>query len=295
MNARDRRQFIGASDVAAILGVSPYCTPVELWLRKRSGVEQDDKPQLRRGRRLEPYVRDIYAEESGRVVLPPRFVVGSEPWACANLDGESGPSTPIADRVLEIKSANEFTRRDWGEPGTDAVPVYYTAQVQWQLMITGHKLADLAALIGLDDFRIFTIEADVDLQAKIMMRAREFWQLVQEGRPPEAQTSDDVARLFPQHTTGVVVEASDVDLRMLDEMRAIKRDRQELDEREEHAKRYLTERIGAAEALTIDGTPVVTWKAQERRSTDVKALRAAYPEIAEEFERVSSTRVFRIK
>lgn len=297
MNAPlDRRRFLGASDVAAALGISPYVTPVELYLRKRSGIEQDDKPVLKRGRRLEPYVRDMFAEESGRVVLPPRFVIGSEPWICANLDGETAaPTTLTADRVLEIKSANEFTRRAWGEPGTDQVPVYYTAQAQWQLMITGHKLADLAALIGLDDFRIFTIEADVELQAMLLVRAREFWQRVETGNPPDPQSSEDVALLFPQHQLGAVVEANDIDLAVLSDLKSVREQMEALEKREDMLKRALTGRIGEAEALTMDGIPLATWKTQERRTVDVKKLRAAHPEIVEEFERVSTTRVFRVK
>jgi putative phage-type endonuclease len=294
-SSRKRSSFMGASDIAAALGISPYTTPVELYLRKRDGFEIDDKPVLRRGRRLEPYVRDIYAEESGRVVMPPRFVVGTEPWICANLDGESGPSMPTVDRVLEIKSANEFTRRDWGEAGSDAVPVFYTAQCQWQMMITGHKLADLAALIGLDDFRIFTIEADVDIQAMLLVKAREFWQRVQDGIPPEPQTTADVARLFPKHELGAVVEANDVDLSLITELKHLREQISAGEEREEMVKRELMRRIGPAEAMTMDGVPLITWKAQERKTVDVKALRAAHPEVVEQFERVSNTKVFRVK
>lgn len=289
-----RSQFIGGSDIASILGCSPYKSAVELYLEKRGEAPcVADNAILRRGRRLEPYVREMYAEETGRRVADGAFVVGREPWICANLDGISGLDK--MDRVLEIKTANPFTRRDWGDEGTDRVPVYYTAQLQWYLMVTGMARADLAALIGLDDFRIFTIEADCELQASLLDRARVFWQRVQDRSPPPAVSSEDLARLFPKHQQGAVVEASDVDLGVLQELRRVRAQIDEFEAQESVLKMSLQARIGEAEALTLDGIPLATWKAQSRRSVDVKALREQHPEIAEQFERVGTSRVFRVK
>ena len=52
-----------------------------------------------------------------------------------------------------------------GEPGTDEIPDYYMTQVQHYLAVTGVKTADVAVLIGGNDFRIYTIEADEELQS----------------------------------------------------------------------------------------------------------------------------------
>lgn len=291
----NRRDYIGSSDIAAVLGISPYCSPVELYLRKRGEAdEQSDNPVLRRGRRLEPYVADMYADETGRILMPAVPVIGIEPWMRASPDRYSDSITDGL-RVLEIKTANPFTRRDWGDAGTDQVPVYYTAQVQWQLMVTGYAKADLAALIGLDDFRVYTIEADAEIQRSMLERAREFWARVQEGRPPEPHSPEDVAALFPQHEAGAVVEANDVDLSQLAELRGVIQMIKEGEAREAELKTALQMRLGAAEALTLDGIPLATWKTQDRKSVDVKALRAAHPDIAEAFERVGKSRVFRVK
>ncbi len=297
MTTPARSQFVGGSDIASILGCSPYKSAVELYLEKRGeapGVA--DNPILRRGRRLEPYVRDMYREETGRTTSPATFVRGIEPWICVSPDGLSSDG-PLAawNRVLEIKTANPFTRRDWGDEGTDQVPVYYTAQCQWALMVTGLDRADLAALIGIDDFRIFTIEADRELQGILLERARVFWQRVQDGNPPPAVSSEDLARLFPQHRQGAVVEANDVDLSVLDELRGVKSLIRESEDRAAALTMSLQARLGDAEALTLDGVPLATWKAQTRRSIDVKALREQQPELAVQFERVGSARVFRIK
>lgn len=292
----DRRRYVGGSDVAAILGISPYVSPVELYLRKRGEAPaQPDDAILRRGRRLEPYVRDMYAEETVRQVQPPVFVIGPEPWIAANLDGTSYDARMSDERVLEIKTANAFTRRDWGEEGTDAIPVYYTAQLQWYLMVTGLTRADLAALIGLDDFRVFTVEADRETQAVLIERAREFWRRVQEGQPPEPQSPEDAAALFPEHTPGAVVEANDVDVAVVSELKHVRATLAEIEQREETLRLALQKRLGEAEALTLDGIPLCTWKTQARRTVDTRALREQHPDIAERFERIGRSRVFRIK
>ena len=292
-----RRHYLGGSDIAAVHGISPYTTPVELYLRKRGEAdEQADAPQLRRGRRLEPYVVDMYKDDTGRKVYAPAFVVGPEDWIAANLDGTSGSSASGgADRVLEVKTANQWTRRDWGEPGTDQVPVFYVAQCQWMLAITRFTRCDVAALIGVDDFRIFTIEADVPLQQRLIVLAREFWQRVQDGRPPEPTSTEDMALLFPQHAEGSIVEASDVDLSRISELRNVRRMIAEAEAREEELKLALQRRMGTAEILAIDETPLATWRSQSRTTVDTKAMRASVPDVVEQFERVASHRVFRIK
>lgn len=290
--APPRSKFVGGSDIPAILGCSPYVTPVELYVKKRTGAETPDNPVLRRGRMLEPYVRELYTEETGNGLLPSVFVVGPEPWMGANLDGVVATSH---HRVFEAKTANPWTRKDWGEAGTDSIPVYYTAQVQWYLGITGFAVADLAALIGLDDFRVFHVEADAAIFAALVERAREFWRRVQEGDPPAPTNAEDVFRLFPQHTPGMAREATDADVEALAELRGVKDQIKALEAREDDLRLALTARIGEAESLELAGKTLATWKAQESRRIDVTLLRQSHPALAEQFERVGRSRVFRIK
>lgn len=285
-----RSSYMGGGDIASVLGISPFSTPVQTWLAKRGELTREDDPILRRGRRLEPYVRDTYAEETGRIVSPGAFIQGPEPWIGGNIDGATNDF-----RLFEAKTAHPRTRKDWGDEGTDSIPVYYTAQVQWYLMLTRLDYADLAAFMGIDDFRIFTIEADVALQASLLAKAREFWRLVQIGVPPEVQEADDVKLLYPQHFDGATVEATGDDFDALNELKTLREDRKASEKREEELALTLYQRMGSAEALTFEGRTLATWKTQSATRIDVKALRIAHPEIAEQFERVGTSRVFRIK
>lgn len=140
----ERRQGIGGSDVAAILGLSPWKTPFQLYQEKRgesgdfSGNDRTDW-----GSRLEPTIRQWYADTTGRVVMVPNGIIKSpqHPYMQASLDGltECG-------RIVEIKTAR--SGQDWGEPGTDAIPEYYLTQVHHYMAVTGLEVADVPVSIG---------------------------------------------------------------------------------------------------------------------------------------------------
>ena len=185
----DRRTYIGGSDIGAILGVSPWCSPLQLYMRKIGATpEQPDSPHLRRGRLLEPVVRQMYAEDRGIALCGPR-TLSRGGWLVGHLDDST-----TEPRVVEIKTASAFRREAWGDPGTDEIPLYYTAQAQFYMHLGDFPAADIAVLIGGDDFRIYTVQADRELQAAIIAKAQEFWQRVRDRNPPDPTTIDDTDR-----------------------------------------------------------------------------------------------------
>lgn len=286
-----RANGLGGSDIASVLGISPWRTPLALYLEKRGEIPARPETAVqRRGKRLETLVGQMYAEDRHVELLPPAFVRGPEPWMLGNLDG-----TTIEPRVVEIKTASAFRRQAWGEVGSDEIPTYYTAQVQWYLALTKFKIADVATLIGGDDFRIYTVLADAEVQAMLIARAREFWQRVQDGRPPEPTTAADAALLYPRSLAGKAQPATDSDLADLAAIRGAQERINTYEAIAEEAKARLQGRLGEAEAIVdADGRSLCTWKTQERTTVDVKRLRAEHPAIAEAFARVNQSRVFRI-
>jgi putative phage-type endonuclease len=176
----DRRRGIGGSDAPAILGVSKWRTPLDIYLEKRGeGEPQPESPAMRWGTALEPVVRQAYADLTGETVRVPGLLVHPERlWMLAHVDGltESG-------RLVEIKTARMAD--GWGEPGTDEIPDAYLIQVQHYLSVTAISVADVAVLIGGSDFRVYEVPADADLQGVIVAAEVDFWDRVQTGRPPD--------------------------------------------------------------------------------------------------------------
>ena len=100
--------------------------------------------------------------------------------------------------ILEIKTASYHSAPQWEE----SVPVAYQCQVLHQLTVTGHAWADVAVLIGGQDFRIYRIDRDEDKLADLLQREQAFWHCVVEDRQPEPDGSADAGSalqwLYPQ-------------------------------------------------------------------------------------------------
>lgn len=171
-----RNKGIGGSDVAAIMGISKYRSPVEVWMEKRGLKEpQDlsDKEAVEWGNRLESIVRDKFAETHPELMvmeLPASLVSHNRPWAHANLDGcvkdEHGEWG-----VLEIKTVGKNREKDWA----DGVPDYYLTQVTHYLSVTGWKYAWVVALIGGQHYVEFKVMRDEDDVAMVESAVDTFW------------------------------------------------------------------------------------------------------------------------
>ncbi len=171
----DRRSYIGASDVAQILGVSPFGGSYDLYATKRGLVEIEETPALRMGHRLEPIVAELYAERfpdaqlREAVTMPhPQY-----PWLRATLDRIV--DGPYGTHPLEIKTTNAFLHENWGDEGTDAIPDHVLVQVQTQMLVAEFSFAHVAVLIGGVDFRApYIIERDREMQELILDRCADW-------------------------------------------------------------------------------------------------------------------------
>jgi len=138
----DRRGFVGGSDVAKIINVSPYGDAFSLYLEKRGEIEppEEETRTQRRGKILEPAIAQLYAAEHGvELDKGATLTMPDAPHFRAQVDAlEDVDGSPIP---IEIKSASEFTRGKWGPSGTDDAPTYYCAQLHWQLLATGMRYA----------------------------------------------------------------------------------------------------------------------------------------------------------
>lgn len=177
---RERMRGVGGSDSPALLGLSTRKTSLEVYLEKTGQLASEpDNVWTRAGRMLEPVVRQMYAEDTGRIVTQPKdmLVHPKHPYVIGHPDG-------LAEgRLYEGKTAR--SDYGWGAQGSDEIPPDYTIQVQHYLAITAMPVADVAVLIGGSDFRIYEVPADLELQQLILDAIADFWPRVQRGEPPE--------------------------------------------------------------------------------------------------------------
>ncbi len=137
-----RRTMRNASETAAVLGVSPWCTPYQLWLQKTGRAEVKATAAMQRGTDLEPAARAAYETETGIIMQP---LVLQDGLYSASLDG----MTLEGDLIVEIKCP--FKGQDselWQQVKAGHVPDHYAAQIQHQLMVSGAQLAHLYVFDG---------------------------------------------------------------------------------------------------------------------------------------------------
>lgn len=269
-----RQKYIGGSDIAAILGISPWRTATDLWLDKTTPPTEDGRNARAksRGSRMEPYIVDMIQEEYGLQIVKrnERYIDPQVPYFAAEIDAET------EDENIEIKTVHPFKAKEWGELDTDQLPLHYIAQVQWGLGINGRQRCRVFALIG-DDLRPYVIERDDETIEAMREKATEFWtRYVQANlRPPldyaDRKTLDTLRRLYPG-TDGSTIEAN----AMHEHWRAVMETAQDMVKKYEGvidgARAHLMAEMGAAALLKFnDG------KAFRRKEVKTKAVTIEKP------------------
>ena len=267
----DRTAFIGGSDVSAILGVSPWKSPFQLYQEKIGAFcEEATKAKQKlfdRGHRWEPVVVEMLVDElldRGHDVQiidrNARYQDPEFPFLACELDLEL--LIDGEEHNAEIKTVSPFAAKAWGEQDTDEIPLYYAAQVMHGLMVKPRKRAIVAALIGVDDLRLHQIERDEETIAAIRAKEVEFWRRVQERDAPEPTTADDVKWLYARDG-GIVMEADEELVRLCEEIRQGKDIAKQCDARIETLSTRLKCAMGHASTLVYQGQRLATWKSNK--------------------------------
>lgn len=280
-----RNGGIGASDAAAAIGLSPYKSPLTLWLEKTGRKAPDDLSQSDAvfwGITLEPVLAKVYSERTGNKVRRVNAVLQhpQHPFMLANLDRAIGQ-----DGVLEIKTAGLHSAPLWEE----GVPEGYQCQVLHQLAVTGKAWADVAVLIGGLDFRIYRIERDDDKILALIEREAAFWQKVESDEAPDVDGSEACARalawLYPRDSGETMDFTESLTLNTLfSELLKLKRQRTQLEFVEATHRQTIQAAMGEASFATFVGGRVSWRNARDSVTTDVSRLLRDHPELATQYE-----------
>ena len=295
----DRRSYLGASEIAAVAGLHPWSSPLDVWAAK-TGRKTDDLDSMAAmiGRELErPILEKLYAP-TAKVVLgyPGTLRDAEESWAAASPDAIALPDVaeiappPLVDpdvirlsiesgkaHGVECKVVGFNTAHRWRDPmdGEDQPPPDVVMQCQWQMRILGPKITivKVPALFG-TEFKVYTVKRDDEMIEALIGIGRKFWhEHVLADVPPDTfvgskSESDLIRDLFPQKAPLRGASAEEIQLaedyhRASAEARAADREKQRI-------AAALKMAIGESEG--VDGGPTVkaTWKTQKGR-VDYKA------------------------
>ncbi len=299
-----RQTGIGSSDAAAAVGLNPYKSQLELWMEKTgrlvhaaqsdgqasadtgesSGVSDDDNSPLFWGTVLEPIVAEHYAKRTGFKVRRVNAVLQhpEHAWMLANLDREVVGSDEV--QVLECKTAGVNGAKLW----KNGIPEYVQLQVMHQLAVTGQQAADVAVLVGGHELRIFRLERDEALIARLILLEAEFWRHVTEDTPPPADASDSADRalraLFPKDDHEVLDFTEQPELsEVFEQLLVVRSVLDDTKQQEAQLKHQLQQAMGtASEALFPDGR--ITWKkSSDTRTVDLARLKQEQPDLISQY------------
>lgn len=160
-----RRQGVGASEVAVVLGISPYSSPFALWWQKAQGWGSVEKFNMRVGSLLEPIIADLFSEvKSDALLFRPHAALYAHPamdWMLATPDYLAAfPDRP--DLCVPVECKSDDGGKGWGPDGTDEVPAYHRMQAIAQAQVFGSPLAYVVRLAGKKKLTVHPIAVEGD-------------------------------------------------------------------------------------------------------------------------------------
>lgn len=278
----ERRKFIGASDFPMICKLAPkaWGDPLKIYLDKLGVLPDFSSHAMTLGTLLEDDICTLYEQETGHRLIDPGITYRHPTihYLGCNLD-----RVREADgRPVEIKMVGGEYAGEWGIPGTDEVPGYVACQVQSQMLVTGKKAVDVAALLlNLRRIQIYTVyhsEVFCDLLLKI---AADFWGRVERQEPPEPDWSypgtAELVSLLHKPDPRVTVELPPLAVLLADEDARLALALDAGQKRRDEVRGQLTQMLGAAGVGLLDDGRQVKRTQHTRQGKVITQLRVSSP------------------
>ncbi len=289
-----RRKGIGGSDVAGILGVSKWSSPIKVYMDKIGELPPvEDNEAMYWGRVQEEIVAKEFELRSGMKVRRSNVIHQHPkyPWMLANVD-----RLIIGQKAgLECKTASSYLLDAWEG---DQVPDAYLLQCMHYMEVLGYDEWWIAVLIGGNRFVYKKIERDQELIDFIVQKEAEFWQRVENRTPPDFDGSEAsgvlLSKLYPQSVDGEVALLNPEEDEWIKAYLSAKQEIKTVEERLTLAENHLKGLMGECEFARC-GEFEIKWKTQKSNRIDTKTLQADMPEIYKKYLKESISRPFKVK
>lgn len=284
-----RRQGLGSSDIAAVLGISRYGNALSVYHDKTGGLplESDDSEPALWGRAFEETVAREWARRNRSYVRRVGLVQNIDrPWQMCTLDRRV-LECPLADGrekcAVEIKCRDKMKAGQFRKGVADDVLV----QTLWQADVCGYDHIHAAVLIGGNDYRQYVIRTSdhADLIADLRTAGERAWQQIVDRRPPSVPGDADpdvlldlYEQLYPERS-GTVDITRDIDTQdAVAEYLDAHADYAAAEKRKKAAKARILAGLGGAEAATVLDRLHVSLDERSKTWTNTERLRERWPE-----------------
>lgn len=254
-----RPDLIGASDVAAILGVDPWKSSGDVWARIVHGIQEPAGEPAYWGLALESAIARRFADDHGLVLDSPPSIVAphGRPWQRVSLDRTYSIRGSVG--IVELKTCSRERANGLGAPGSEDVLTEHWIQVQVQMEAVGAPVAHLPYLVAGQDYLEYQVPAAPEVQAAIVEECERFWvDHVVARVPPASSDPSTVARIYPRALRADHRIATTLEADVLERYLAARDARKAAEAEEARLKAAVTSAIGEDRGLRTDDVRA-TW------------------------------------
>lgn len=191
-----RKQHLGSSDMAGILGLDPFRSAYDIWCEKTGRLDDSERKEtacMTRGNFLEAAILAWFEQSIGKSITRNQY---------RSAKNEGIPIGTNIDAIIneggfpvEAKSVGSYSNEVWGEPGTDLVPDRVIIQCHVHMIATDTLFCFVPVYLPYRDFAQFTVPCNTDLKNIICEAAINFWENnVRKDIAPDAAPSIDVVK-----------------------------------------------------------------------------------------------------
>lgn len=260
----ERRNSIGASEMAAVLSLSPWDTPRSIYMSKL-GIDKEFDPVLAFiGHESESLITkwvEQYSSEAG-VTLEPAFMARSVawPWMHASFDRVSHEGGRLM--TWQFKTAHQYAGHHWDEGVPDDIRV----QVQGEMAVAGTDEARVVVWIGGREFRLFVEPRDDRfIRDYLVPQTHEFWtEHVLARVEPEPTTLHELYEVYPSEAD-TAIEGSETVMEAAERRAVLLSDIKAQQAEADALSLAIGQYMGTAETLLFEGRKILTYKTQQGR------------------------------
>lgn len=306
---------VGGSDVAAIFGLSPWMTPLELWKIKKGQISPPvsrNAGQMEMGHLLEPVAAHWFGKKTGYTVTDDTTLYqhADHPYALANFDrrfvkptGEPG--------ILECKSCTYHKADDWVD---DAIPMHYEMQLRFYMAVADVELGAFSAIWGNNpdfDVAMPEITRDRAKENMIFQRLDEWIWSLEHDKPPAMDdvephlALESLARIYgPSQKSLPTIEFGgkyESPLRRIavlqDKIRECDQEKKQMEKEVEAHSMRIAEIMREHEHGILETTSdklLIDFVTRTTRRPDSKALKEKYPAVYSEVLKASDSQKVKV-
>jgi len=291
----ERQSYIGSSDIAAVMGLSRWKTPLHLWAEKTGRLEPFETSEAAEwGTRLEATVAKKFSEthEGAKLIAyKKRFIHKDYPYLSCELDRIIAGT----DEMVEVKTCHYTKAKEFDG---EEIPIEFVLQVNFAMGLSGRSKAWIAILLGGQRYLEKELTFNEELYDRQILAAVKFWEeFVGKNQPPMAmsQDADTLLELFPNGSAEILEvsdkEKSDLLDSALERRNELIVEKKAIEAEQDKIESQIKQVIGELGGIK---TPKfkVTWTPTSRTLVDREKLEE--DGILAQYSKLSVTRVLRV-